>query len=246
MHSVHPRNLVRTAHVHLLLIRLMTCATSRFAQVNTRLWLHPRVSRSNLFLFLSHVVTASPENPKGLRRGRRYRYKPLEWWRLEKVVYGTDYDGAQDDDKEDEHDKPITLVPPIKAILRVPQEPVEPLGKKHKKRRGKSVTVDPESTSFPEAGWDDDTESHGHVVDYITQEEVRRKVAFTTRMSRDVPAKKADYSYQKIFSEGDNVAAGHIQLEPGAEKPNKSSKDNAYVRFTFAFLRSVGSLTVER
>ena len=153
----------------------------------------------------------------------------MEWWRLEKVVYGNDYDGGQDDDKEDEGGKPVTLVPPIKAILRVPQEPVEPLGKKHKKRRGKSVTVDPESLPFPEAGWDKDTEAFGHVLDYATNQEVRRRIAFTTRMSREVSAKKADYSYQKIFSEGDNVAAGHIQLEPGAEKPNKSSKDNSYV-----------------
>ena len=189
--------------------------------------------RTPLWLPL-HTVSASPENPHGLRRGRRYRYAPLDWWRLEKVVYGADHDEAQDDDEEDERDKPITLVPPIKAIIRVPQEPVEPLGKKHKKRRGKSVTVDPESVPFPEVGWDKDTEPYGHVVDYTTQEEVRRKVAFTTRMSRDVPAKKADYSYQKIFSEGDNVAAGHIQLEPGAEKPNKSSKDNSYVGCSLA------------
>lgn len=184
------------------------------------------------FCFSLHAASASPENPRGLRRSRRYRYPPLDWWRLEKVVYGADYDENQSDDNEDEDGKPVNLVPPIRAILRLPQEPVEPLGKKHKKRRGKSVTVDPESAPFPEAGWDKDTEAFGNVLDYATNEEVRRRIAFTSRMSREVPAKKADYSYQKIFSEGDNVAAGHIQLEPGAEKPNKSSKDNSYVRFT--------------
>lgn len=185
-----------------------------------------------------YTVTASPENPQGLRRSRRYRYPPLDWWRLEKVVYGADYDEDRDDDKDDS-DTAVTLVPPIKAILRVPQDPVEPLGKKHKKRRGKSVTVDPESAPFPEAGWDKDTEAFGHVLDYTTREEVRRRIAFTTRMSRETPAKKADYSYQKIFSEGDNIAAGHIQLEPGAEKPNKSSKDNAYVRRILSNRRSI-------
>jgi len=164
---------------------------------------------------------------------------------MEKVVYGADHDEDQDDDEEDEGNRPITLVPPIKAIIRVPQDPVEPLGKKHKKRRGKSVTVDPESVPFPEAGWDKDTEAYGHVVDFATQEEVRRKIAFTTRMSREVSAKRADYSYQKIFSEGNNVAAGHIQLEPGAEKPNKSSKDNSYVRSTPCVLCPVCFLTVE-
>ena len=188
-----------------------------------------------LFLFPQHIASASPENPHGLRRSRRYRYPPLDWWRLEKVVYGTDHTEGQDNEEE-EGDKPVALVPPIKAIIRIPQEPVEPLGKKHKKRRAKSVTVDPESAQFPEAGWDKDTEPFGHVLDYITKEEVRRRIAFTTQMSRETPAKKADYSYQKIFSDGDNVAAGHIQLEPGAEKPNKSSKDNSYVRWTPCFV----------
>ena len=164
----------------------------------------------------------------------------MDWWRLEKVVYGADHDEDEDDGEEDEGDRPITLVPPIKAIIRVPQDPVEPLGKKHKKRRGKSVTVDPESALFPETGWDKDTEPYGHVMDYATQKEVKRKIAFTTRMSREVPAKKADYSYQKIFSDGDNVAAGQIQLEPGAEKPNKSSKDNSYVRPILRVLRLAG------
>jgi len=153
----------------------------------------------------------------------------LDWWRLEKVVYGTDYDEDQGNDREDNSDKPITLVPPIKAILRVPQEPVEPLGKKHKKRRGKSVTVDPETAPFPEAGWDKDTEAFGHVVDFATKDEIRRRIAFTARMFRETHAKKADYSYQKIFSEGERVAAGYIHLDPGAEKPNKSSKDNSYL-----------------
>ena len=202
-------------------------------------------SEQTLSWFLSRAVTASPENPQGLRRGRRYRYAPLDWWRLEKVVYGADYDGDQDNDKEEEDGKAITLVPPIKAILRVPQDPVEPLGKKHKKRRGKSVTVDPESAPFPEAGWDKDTEAVGHVLDYPTKEEVRRRIAFTTRMAHETPAKKADYLYQKILSDGDYVAAGQIQLEPGAEKPNKSSKDNSYVRAARRVLRLLSLLTAE-
>lgn len=159
---------------------------------------------------------------------------------MEKVVYGADHDEDQNNEEEDDDDdKPITLVPPIKAVLRIPQDPVEPLGKKHKKRRGKSVTVDPESGVFPEAGWDAETEALGHVVDYDTNEEVRRRIAFTTRMSRETVAKKADYSYQKIFNDGTKVAAGHIQLEPGAEKPNKSSKDNSYVRSTLRVLHFV-------
>jgi centromere protein C len=163
---------------------------------------------------------------------------------LEKVVYGVDQDEDRGSDEEDEGKKAVNLVPPIKAIIRIPPEPVKPLGKKHKKRRAKSVTIDPESAPFPEAGWDKDTEAFGHVLDFNTAEEVRRRIVFTTRMSRETPAKKADYSYQKIFSDGENIAAGHIQLEPGAEKPNKSSKDNSYVccilYFRFTWLVHLG------
>ena len=92
-------------------------------------------------------ISGSLDNRQVLRRGRRYRYAPLEWWRLERVIYGNDYDKGQDNDEEDEGDKPVTLVPSIKAILR---EPVEPFLKKHKRRWG-SVTVDSESLPFPEA-----------------------------------------------------------------------------------------------
>ena len=85
--------------------------------------------------------------------------------------------------------------------------------------------------SIPEAGWDKDTEEFERVLDYTTSQEVRRRIAFTTRMSRDVPSKKANYSNQKILNEGDDVAAGHIQLEPETEKPNKSLNDNSCVFF---------------
>ena len=150
----------------------------------------------------------------------------MEWWRLEKVVYGNDNDEGLDDDKEDEGGKPVTLSFPAAVILCVLQGPVGPLGKTHNKRRGKSATVDSEPLPFPEAGRDKDTEVFGRVLDYTTSQEVRRRIAFTTRMSRGVSAKNPNYSYQKIFSERDNVAGGHTQLEPGAGELNKSSKDN--------------------
>ena len=57
--------------------------------------------------------------------------------------------------------------------------------------RGKSITVDPESALFPEAGWNEDTEAFGHVMDYVTKE-VRRRIAFTTWVSQETPT-KADY-----------------------------------------------------
>lgn len=42
----------------------------------------------------------------------------------------------------------LAPVPPITAILRIPREPLEDFGKKHEKRRGKSITTYPESGPF--------------------------------------------------------------------------------------------------
>jgi len=86
----------------------------------------------------------------------------LGWWRLEKVIYDTDHDEGQDNDKEERHDKSVTFVPPIKAIPRALREPVE-------EKRGRSVTSDPGSVSFPEAGWDKDAVAFGHLMDCATK-----------------------------------------------------------------------------
>jgi centromere protein C len=50
------------------------------------------------------LQTASP--PPGIRRSLRHRYRPLEWWRQERVVYGRPESG-------------ISFVPHIKEIIRV-------------------------------------------------------------------------------------------------------------------------------
>jgi len=72
------------------------------------------------------VVTVSPENPEELRRDCRYQYKPPE-----KATYDIDHDEDQGlNGKGDKHDKHVTLVPPIEAILRVLQEPVEEIQEK--------------------------------------------------------------------------------------------------------------------
>ena len=69
---------------------------------------------------------------------------------------GSDNDEGQDDDKEDEGDKRVTLVPQIRANLYVLQEPVKP-----------------EPLLPPEVRWDKDMEAFGHVLDYTTNQEVR-------------------------------------------------------------------------
>lgn len=42
-------------------------------------------------------------------------------------------------------------------------------------------------------------------------------------------AANSNWFFQKIFGEGDFIAAGEMVIPPEGKKPSKSSKDNAYV-----------------
>jgi centromere protein C len=110
----------------------------------------------------------SPENTSGLRRGKRLRYEPLEWWRCEKVVYG-----RRDPSKK-------TYVPTIKEIVRIPKDEPKPLGiAAHKTKRGTSyrrkTTEEPATVHNPEEGWDEKTATNGVVIDWFTGNEVSRR-----------------------------------------------------------------------
>jgi centromere protein C len=112
----------------------------------------------------------SPENTSasGLRRGKRLRYEPLEWWRCEKVVYGRRDPGKK------------TYVPTIKEIVRIPKDEPKPLGiAAHKTKRGTShrrkTTEEPATVDDPEEGWDEKTPTNGVVIDWFTGNEVSRR-----------------------------------------------------------------------
>lgn len=104
--------------------------------------------------FLTYIIVIQDNNldhPEGTRRSRRTRFPPLEYWRMEKVVYG-----------RPDHGK--SVIPVVKEILRVPKEDPKPLGaKKRKYGRAKSKTAEPEGIWDPEEGWDDGTPTHGIV-----------------------------------------------------------------------------------
>lgn len=79
------------------------------------------------------------------------------------------------------------MVPVIKDIIRLPKEPPKPLHSKRTSRRGRpprshSKQVDDENQDShelvvfnPEEGWDDKTDPHGIVLDYVSQMEVKRR-----------------------------------------------------------------------
>ncbi|KAF7331878.1 Methionine aminopeptidase [Mycena kentingensis (nom. inval.)] len=174
--------------------------------------------------------------PDGVRRSKRVPIAPLEWWRLEKYEYGG----------REESEGPL-LVPHIRAIVRMPKEPVVPLGaRKRSRRRSKTpagdnggkvkivekiveVHVD---NSNPEEGWDDETETQAMVKSFPDGEEVLRRIGFTAKMFKPTEAQgSSQWSYQRIFGDGDFIAAGQIVIPPNGRKPSKPSKDNTYIFF---------------
>lgn len=102
----------------------------------------------------------------GLRRGKRMRYKPLDWWRCEKVVYGRRESGQQ-------------FVPTIKEIRRIPKEETGPLGAKHRRKRPpRSQSKTAELVYNPEEGWDDETDPRGIVLEYPSGKEIEKRKSF--------------------------------------------------------------------
>ena len=143
----------------------------------------------------------------------------------------------------------MTLVPHIKEIRRVPKDVVMPLGKVTRKRapRSKSRTVEEVFVFNPEEGWDDNTDQQGVVIDFVTKEEVQRRqcsvyyalreylmspfsgIAFTAKMVEPQAAANNDWFFQKVFGDGDFIAAGQLIIPPKGRKPSKGTKDNTYV-----------------
>ncbi|EJD02264.1 uncharacterized protein FOMMEDRAFT_86864 [Fomitiporia mediterranea MF3/22] len=184
-----------------------------------------------------------PENqenimPNGVRRGTRARYKPLDWWRCEKVVYGRRESGT-------------SMVPVIKGIIRIPKEPTGPLGSKGKRTRrsrSKAPQGDDEEEEDvvvfnPEEGWDDKTDPTGVVLDYHSGKEVQRRLVFTAKMITPEPAMNNEFLYQKIFGDGDFIAAGELIVPVNGRKPSKASRDNTYI---FYLIEGAINLKVHR
>ncbi|KAI9065444.1 hypothetical protein FKP32DRAFT_495726 [Trametes sanguinea] len=184
------------------------------------------------------------DNMDGVRRSKRLRYSPLAWWRLEKVVYGRRESGK-------------CLVPSIKEIHRIPQVKPEPLGARKKRgssrRKSRTATAEPEVQQVvvydPEEGWDDQTDPHCEVLEYGEDKEVMRReysrhlcvvainiltswiagVAFTAKMLAPKAAAQGAFYFQKIFGDGDFLAAGQLIIPPGSTKPTKGTKDNTFI-----------------
>ncbi|KAI0306664.1 Mif2/CENP-C like-domain-containing protein [Multifurca ochricompacta] len=166
------------------------------------------------------AMPSSPENTTGLRRGKRLRYEPLEWWRCEKVVYGRRDQGK------------VSYVPTIKEIVRIPKDTPKSLGAAHKNKRStapRSKTEEVITDFNPEEGWDDKTPTNGVVIDWFTGNEVSRRLAYPGRLVNHRSAANNDFFFTKVFGDGEYIAAGQLRIPPNKHKPSKMTKDNTYV-----------------
>lgn len=59
-------------------------------------------------------------------------------------------------------------------------------------------------------------------------------IAFTAKMVRPKAAANNDWFFQKVFGDGEFIAAGQLIIPPKGRKPSKGTKDNTYVRFSIA------------
>lgn len=77
-------------------------------------------------------------------------------------------------------DEELVLVPHIKEIIRIPKEPVQPLGQQKRKRKAGTPRSKSKTPGIynPEENWDKDTDPHGIVVDFLSKDEVERRELF--------------------------------------------------------------------
>jgi len=81
-----------------------------------------------------------------------------------------------------------------------------------------------------EEEWDNiNIDPMGVTLDYHTKEENRRRLAFTPKMARLRAPSGQDWFFQKVFGDGEFIAAGQLVIPPGKKKPSKGTKDNSYV-----------------
>ena len=182
----------------------------------------------------------------GLRRGKRHRIRPLDWWRGERALYGRDGDNR-------DSDKPLMpfgiVAPVLKEVIRVPRAPGEgtfagmrrvktqpgtyahpgrPLGSRNfASQTSEDVTG---RIRHPEDGWDEATDPIGHVIDAEKGTEVPMRIACTADSIRPRQAFNQSFSYEKLFGVGEFMAAGILVIPVDGDKPTKPSKDNSYVR----------------
>lgn len=193
---------------------------------------------------ISSLVDQCSLSNSGVRKSSRRKIEPLEYWRNERIVYARRDSGPQPHYG-------------IKDVLRPEKPRTKSLVSKKRSAsataRSKSVKEEDEDAiggNFE--GWDDATDPEGLVWDYVKHEETRRSafssflsptrhltilvclgIAFTSKMIATKTAGKQNFRFQKIFTDGDFMAGGILEIPVNEKKPLKPARDNSYVRESF-------------
>ncbi|KAJ3298535.1 hypothetical protein HK104_010590 [Borealophlyctis nickersoniae] len=170
----------------------------------------------------SELPAPKPEEPEedgGNRRSKRTRVPPLAYWKNERLVYEV---------KDPEHIGPMHVV---KDVIRVADSDNEDA---RRKKRHPSARVKKEFTPV---------EPDITVLDYQTGKERIERIIATERSIDPRTMGHGDYRFEKIFSEGNFVAAGVLLLPKGSEKPNKNSLASAMI---FVILSGQVEVTVHK
>ncbi|KAJ3310732.1 hypothetical protein HDV04_004688 [Boothiomyces sp. JEL0838] len=161
------------------------------------------------------------ESEDGLRKSKRTKVPPCAFWRNEKVIYGRRDSGRY------LLIKGIgPVVTSIQEVLRIPSddESIPARRPKVKNRiRVKKEYEEPEVEPEP-------VPSEIEVMNYVTKQFEFQKIAVTPNMLETHKSiGSGDYRFQKVFSEGDFIASGVLEISKGAEKPNKNSHASAMI-----------------
>jgi len=203
----------------------------------------PPLPRSRGLMINRREVPGNSDSMTQTRSGRN-SFKPLAYWRNERVDY--DPEEATDDLFGTKTHAGKFLLPSIKEVVRVDEpEPVYPTksrkGKRGAKARGRPSKsrggYDSEEDDGPPAEpWESDPgQVEGHVITWQPDHEFNppaqdefvdvhdRTLAISSAAVQTQTVKDASFRYAKILSEG-FFNAGVVDLPPGSEKRPKNSR----------------------
>ena len=174
------------------------------------------VRNQNVLSLLIHV-----DDSHGLRKSKRKRFQPLEFWKNEKVVYG----------RRQSSGTYIRLnlvgLPVIVDVIKAPKTPLKPKKSRRKQNRANSKKS-PEEIGYNQTG----LEISGLVRNANNSEETEILLAISGEkiQGEDVPG--ADFRIHTVFVEETFMSAGMLTFpKPGSAKPSRNSSKHALAFF---------------
>ncbi|CAG8642246.1 15979_t:CDS:10 [Acaulospora morrowiae] len=149
-------------------------------------------------------LNEKPEDDR-VRRSKRQRIKPVEFWRNERVVYRSDK-------------TEVIRIPLVEEELNDDSDSEASNSKKRKRGNTKKTKRTDDATKF-----------EGDVQVWGENEVVSKQLVYNLNMLRPKTVDNNKYKLQKTFHEENFFSSGYVVIPKGCEKPKKSSGDSALV-----------------